>query len=213
MAAFALGFSLIGFDLVMSLDHEWYNTLFGWYFYVGAFYSMLAVLAVAAGLFRRHWNLERHLQAPQSHDLGKLLFGICLLSGGFFWAQWLVFWYGDLPEEIAWVIRRYYEMPYAPFAWLMTYGAFIVPMVVLLSKALKRAPRRLMWVALWILAMLWLERYVWIVPAVWKGNSAPLVIELLVTAGFAGGFAWGWIAHNRRFPIAALATLPAAARH
>ncbi len=89
-------------------------------------------MAVAAGLFRRHWNLEQHLQAPQSHDLGKLLFGICLLTGGFFWAQWLMLWYGNLPEEIAWVIRRYYEMPYAPISWVMTYGAFIVPMVVLL---------------------------------------------------------------------------------
>ena len=152
-------------------------------------------------------------RSDQSHDLGKLLFGICLLTGGFLWAQWLVFWYGNLPEEIAYVIRRYYEMPFGPLGWLMTYGAFIVPLVVLLSRPLKRNPRRLAWVALWIMAMMWLERYIWIVPSVWKGDSAPLVIELLVTAGFLGGFAWGWIAHNRRFPIAALAALPPARRH
>lgn len=211
--AFALGFSLVGFDLVMSLDGEWYNTMFGWYFYVGAFYSMLALLALGTGLFRRHWNLEQHLKAEQSHDLGNLLFGICLLTGGFFWAQWLVFWYGNLPEEIAYIIRRYYEMPFAPFAWVMTYGAFIVPLVLLLSKPLKRNPARLMWVAAWILAMMWLERYVWIVPALWKGNSAPLVVELLVAAGFLGGFGWGWLIHNQRFPIALLASLPAARRH
>jgi len=211
--AFAIGFSLLGFDLVMSLDPEWYNTLFGWYFYVGAFYSMLAVLAVAAALFRKPWGLEPHLQPSQNHDLGKLLFGICLLTGGLMWAQWLVFWYGDLPEEIAYVIRRYYEAPFAPFGWVMTYGAFIVPLVVLLSKQTKRNPRLLAAVALWILAMMWLERYVWIVPAVWKGPSAPLAVELLVTAGFAGGFAWGWIAHNRRLPVAALAVLPAGRRH
>lgn len=129
--AFALGFSLLGFDLVMSLDATWYNTLFGWYFYVGAFYSMLAAMVIAVGVFRRPWNLEQHIQAQQSHDLGRLLFGICLLTGGFLWAQWLVTWYGDLPEETAYVIRRYYQAPFAPFGWLMTYGGFIVPLVIL----------------------------------------------------------------------------------
>jgi len=99
VAAFAVGFSLIAFDLVMSLDHEWYNTMLGLYFFVGAFYACLAVLVVAAAVFRRVWNLEAHIQAEQSHDMGKLLFGICLLTGGLLWAQWLVFWYGNLPEE------------------------------------------------------------------------------------------------------------------
>lgn len=211
--AFAVGFSLIGFDLIMTLQPHYANTLLGWYYYVGAFYAMLAVLAIASALFRKHWGLERHIQADQSHDLSRLLFGICLLTGGLFWAQWLVFWYGNLPEEIGWVIRRFYEMPFAPFAWLATYGAFIVPLVVLLSKALKRKPRALMGVAVWILVMLWLERYVWIVPAISRGPGAPLLIELLVTAGFAGGFGWGWIAHNRRLPVAALSTLPPARHH
>ena len=201
LIAFGLGYSLIGFDLVMSLDPHWSSTLFGWYFFVSSFYSMLAWLAIAAVLFRKAWGLEQHLDADQSHDLGRLLFGFCLLTGGFFWAQWLVFWYGNLPEEIGYVLRRYYEMPFAPLAWVMTYGAFLVPLVVLLSKSLKRRPRQLAAVAVWIFAMLWLERYLWIVPSIWKGQGAPLLIELLVTAGFLGGFGWGWMSHNRRYPV------------
>jgi hypothetical protein len=213
LIAFGLGFSLIGFDLVMSLDPHWYSTLFGWYFFVGAFYTMLAFLAVAGAVFRRAWGLEHHLSANQTHDMGRLLFGFCLLTGGFFWGQWLVFWYGNLPEEIAYVIRRYYEMPFAPLAWTMTYGAFVVPLVILLSRPLKRDPRKLMALAVWILAMMWLERYVWIVPSTWSGDGAPLVIELLITAGFLGGFLWGWMSHNRRLPVAALAALSPTARH
>lgn len=193
LIAFGLGYSLIGFDLVMSLDPSWYSSLFGWYFFVSAFYAALAFMAVAAALFH-------HLTADETHDMGRLLFGFCLLTGGLFWAQWLVFWYGDLPEEIAFVIRRYYQMPYAPLAWIMTYGAFIVPLVILLSKNLKRKPKGLMAVACCILAMLWLERYIWIVPSISTGDSAPLLIEVLITAGFAGGFGWGWMAHHRRNP-------------
>lgn len=213
LTAFGLGYSLIGFDLIMSLDPAWYSTLFGWYFFVSAFYSALALMAIAAAVFRRSWGLEHHLTAAQSHDFGRLLFGFCLLTGGLFWAQWLVFWYGDLPEEIGFVIHRYYQMPWAPLAWTMTYGAFIIPLVILLSKELKRHPNRLMIVACWILAMLWLERYVWIVPSIWKGNGAPLLIEALVTAGFLGGFGWGWITHNRRIPVAAISALPAHGPH
>ncbi len=210
--AFGVGFSLVGFDLVMSLDPHWYSTLFGWYFFVGAFYSLLAWLAVSACWLRKAWGLERHLDAAQSHDLGKLLFGFCLLTGGFLWAQWLVFWYGNLPEEVRYVIRRYYEMPFAPAAWVMTYGGFLVPLVVLLSKALKRNRRLLAGMGVWILVMMWLERYVWIVPAVWQGESAPWVVEVLITAGFLGGFVWGWLAHNRRTPIAEL-TAPLSGGH
>jgi hypothetical protein len=213
LIAFGLGYSLLGFDLVMSLDPSWYSTLFGWYFFVSAFYATLALLAAAAALFRKTWNLEAHLGAAETHDLGRLLFGFCLLTGGLFWAQWLVFWYGDLPEEIEYVIHRFYHMPYAPLAWTMTYGAFLVPLVVLLSKKLKRNPRSLMLAATWILVMLWLERYVWIVPSISKGEHAPLVVEALVTLGFAGGFGWGWIAHNRRLPIAALAVPPDGSAH
>jgi hypothetical protein len=195
LIAFGAGFALIGFDLVMSLDPNWYSTLFGWYFWVSASYGAIAWLAASAPAFGL-------LDSRQSHDLGKLLFGFCLLTGGFFWAQWLVFWYGNLPEEIGYVIHRYYEMPFAPLAWTMTYGVFILPLVILLSRDLKRKPKRLMLMAVWILAMLWLERYLWIVPSLWHGSGAPLVVELLVTAGFLGGFGWGWIVHMRRIPLA-----------
>lgn len=201
LIAFGVGYSLIGFDLLMSVEPQWVNTLFGWYFFVSAFYAMLAFLAVSGFLFRRAWGLERHLTANQTHDLGRLLFGLCLLTGGFFWSQWLVFWYGDLPEEIHPILHRFYEMPWAPFAWTMTYGGFVAPLVILLSKPLKRNPKKLAAVAVWILAMLWIERYVWVVPSVWHGTGAPLMVELLITAGFAGGFFWGWISYNRRFPI------------
>jgi hypothetical protein len=78
---------------------------------------------------------------------------------------------------------------------------FIVPLIILLSRDLKRKPKRLMAMAIWILAMLWLERYLWVVPSVWHGGGAPLAIELLVTAGFLGGFGWGWMAHIRRIAV------------
>ena len=206
--AFAVGFSLVAFDLVMPLERDWSNTMLGWYFAVGSFYAMLAVLAVATALFRKHWGLQTHIKTSQVHDLGRLLFGFCLLTGGLFWAQWLVFWYGNLPEEIAWVIPRFYRMPFGPMGWIAAYGAFLVPLVLLLSKSLKSRPQALMAVAAWILAMIWLERYLWVVPAVWRGEGAPLLIEALITAGFLGGFLWGWLKHVERFPIAALANLP-----
>jgi len=208
-----LVFTLLAFDLVMSLDPHWYSTLFGWYSFVCAFYATLAALVVASVVCRGVWGLERFIGPDESHDLGRLLFGFCLLSGGLFWAQWLVFWYGNLPEEIAYVIRRYYEMPFAPCAWVMTYGGFLVPLVILLSKSLKRQPGRLMWVGVWILIMMWLERYVWIVPAVSHGPGAPIVIETLIGLGFAGAFLRCWILHNRRYPIAGVTELPAHREH
>ncbi len=208
-----LVFTLLAFDLVMSLDTHWYSTLFGWYSFVCAFYSMLAALAISGAWLRRAWGIESFIGPGQSHDLGRLLFGFCLLSGGLFWAQWLVFWYGNLPEEIAYVIRRYYEMPFAPYAWVMTYGGFVLPLVVLLSKSLKRRPALLAWGGVWILAMMWLERYVWVVPAVSHEPAAPIAVEALTGIGFAGAFLWGWLLHNRRQPVRSLMELPPQPEH
>lgn len=199
---YTLVFSLLGFDLAMSLDPHWYSTLFGAYFFMSSFYLGLAATAIIAVLARRALGLHRHIARGQLHDLGKLLFGFCLVTGDFFWSQFVVIWYGNIPEETQYIILRAKEMPWAPLSWVVLVVAFLIPFFVLLSRWAKRAPSVMLAVGVLIAAGMWLERYVLVVPSLWHGEAAPLGwLEAGVTAGFLGAVGLSYVFFLQHFPI------------
>jgi Ni/Fe-hydrogenase subunit HybB-like protein len=199
---FALGFSLIGFDLVMSLSPHWVSTLFGMYFFVGAFYSALAALMFMALIARKAFKMETFIRQNQFHDLGKLLLGFCLVTGDFFFSQFLVIWYGNLPEETRFVITRVHSAPWKPLAWVVLGLGFALPFVVLLSKKAKTRPGTMILLSGLILIGMWLERFLLVAPSLWKGPDLPLgLMELLISLGFLGLMAASVLWFFTRFPL------------
>ncbi len=89
---YAVVLSLLAFDLIMSLDPHWFSTLFGAYFFVGSFYTALAAIVIIAGFCSMTRGLRPFIAPRHFHDLGKLLFGFCLLTGDFFYSQFFLFW-------------------------------------------------------------------------------------------------------------------------
>lgn len=186
---YALVLSLIAFDLIMSLDPHWYSTLFGAYYFIGSFYSALAALVLVAGIFRTRLGLQDFIRPGHFSDLGKLLLGFCLITGDFFYSQFLVIWYGNLPEETRYVILRARESPWELLAWTVLIVCFALPFVVLLSRKFKFHPRAMMALAGIILLGMWLERFLLVVPSTWKMKNFPLgLMEVLITGGFIGLF-------------------------
>jgi len=197
---YALVLSLIAFDLIMSLDPHWYSTLFGAYYFIGSFYSALAALVLIAGIFRRRPGLRDFIRPGHFSDLGKLLLGFCLITGDFFYSQFLVIWYGNLPEETRYVILRVRESPWEPLAWTVLTVCFALPFIVLLSRKFKFHPRAMMALAGVILAGMWLERFLLVVPSTWKMKNFPLgFMEVLITAGFIGLFGLTLAGFFRKF--------------
>ncbi|MFQ5776751.1 MAG: molybdopterin oxidoreductase [Terriglobia bacterium] len=203
---YAFVFTLLAFDLVMSLHPHWYSTLFGGYFFIGNLYLGLATIAIGAVLARKYLGLEALITPSQLHDLGKLLFAFCMLWTYLFWSQYLVIWYGDLPEETGFVLTRVQEAPWAPLAWGVLVACFLVPFVVLLSRTVKRRPGSLAAISVVVVGGMWLERYVLVVPSLWKKSGVPLGgLEVLVTLGFFAAAALSYLAFVRVVPL-----LPAA---
>lgn len=201
---FSLVFSLISFDLVMSLDAHWYSTLFGGYYFIGQIYACLAAVAMLAVFLRGRSELGRIVGSDELHQLGKLTFGFCMFMMMLFWSQYLVIWYGNLPEEIEFLIRR----SRGAWGWLslgMIAAWFLVPFCVLLSRRVKQRPRSLFAISTVIVIGMWLERYVLVVPSVWKSSAIPFgLLELFITAGFFSAFMlFCWI-FTRHFPIVLL---------
>lgn len=199
---YALILSLVGFDLVMSLDPHWTSTLFGGYFFVGSFYIALAALTLLSALLRKTSALEPMLRPRHFHDLGKLLFGFCMMTGYLFYSQFLVIWYGNLPEETRYVLERIRQHPWVPLPWIILGTCFAGPFFVLLIKKFKINPRWLMGMSVIILMGMWLERFLLITPSLWRDERMPLgLIEFCITGGFLGSVGLTAILFLRKFPL------------
>lgn len=199
---YALTLSLIGFDLVMSLSPHWYSTLFGMYFFTGAFYSALAALIFLSIISVRNFDLGNFIQKSQFHDLGKLLLAFCLTNGDFFFSQFLVIWYGNLPEETRFVINRVNFPPWNFLAWTVLTLFFIIPFGTLLSKKVKMKQGPMLVLTGLILIGMWLERFLLVAPSLWKRPGLPLGLsEFLISLGFLGLMALSIRWFFKRFPL------------
>ena len=184
---YAFVLTLMAFDLVMSLDRHWYSTLLGAYFLVGCFYTGVAALCLVSLILAGTGRIKENVSPRTFHDLGKLLLAFCLFTGYLFYAQFLTIWYGNLPEETRYVILRVKLSPWEPLAWVVLSMVFAIPFVVLLSRRIKLKRTPMMILSLMILAGMWLEKFILVVPSLWKQQGIPLgVTEALITAGYAG---------------------------
>ena len=215
IAAYALVFTLLAVDQVMALDPTWISTLFGAYFFVVNLYLGWAALALLASLARtEQWGgLETAVTGDVLHNLGKLLFAFCFLSLDFFWSQFLTIWYGNLPEETPFILRRIRAAPWADVSAMVLLFLFATPFVALLFKRIKRDARTLATVGLLVVVMVWVERFLLVAPSIWRPDGfwfGP--VELGVTLGFLGlaGLAYAWAL--RRVPLLPAPAVTAAQR-
>ena len=205
LIAYGWIFTLVAFDLVMSLDPHWFSTLMGAYYFIGNLFAGIAFVAVVAAWSKERLGLQDYLGAQQLHDIGKLLFGFSILWAYMLWSQYLVIWYGDLPEETEFIAHRMYG-DWAPLTWTVIVLAFALPFTVLLSRAIKTRPVGLITIAGVALVGMWLERFLLVSPSLWPHEGIPLgLIELLVTAGVGGLFAFCYTGFLKTFPILAVA--------
>lgn len=187
-AAYAFILSLFAIDLIMSLSSEWYSTLFPGYYFIAAFYSAVAAIYLLVLLVKNRLRLDRYLFPRQLHDLGKLTFGFAIFTGYLFYAQLLVIWYGNLPEETRFMILRTRLDPWKSWAWAVLLMLFLIPFFTLLSRKIKTKRLPMIILSIIILAGLWMERFLLVVPSLWIGRPGiPFgVLEVLVSAGFLG---------------------------
>jgi hypothetical protein len=186
--AFALVLSLIGFDLVMSMDPHWFSTLFGAYHFVKAFYVGLGALIILAAIVHLRRGPGAGIAAAHFHDLGKLFFAFCLLWADFFYVQLTVIWYGNIPEEASYVILRTVTPPWNALAWVVFIVGFVVPFIVLINRRVKTMPRAMIALCGIVILGIWLEHLLLLGPAL-NHAAAELPLGLtdgLVFIGFLG---------------------------
>ena len=201
VVAYAFGYSLLAFDLMMSLAHKWVSNLFGAFYFMGSFLAALMTLAVLAIAVRRRMGLATLISPKQLHDLGKLCFGFTVFWAYLMWSQFLVIWYGNLPDETFFIFYRLIG-PWKPVGVAVFLLVFVVPFVGLLGAKPKRYPPTLAAFALVSLVGIWLERYLEVVPSINGGAGPALGLpELGVTLLFGGLFLLSLAWFGARYPM------------
>ena len=181
LLAYVVGLSLWAFDLVMELTDAPPYTVLPPYFFLGAFVSGLAWVALVAAV--------RDLSGPDlRHDLGKLLFAFIIVWTYLLWSLFLPTWYGNVPEESAALLRRW-TGPFRPISAAVLVTVFAWPFWLLFSERMKRRRGTLAAGAGAILLGLWAERFLLVVPSIpGPGGAAAILAGGGVTLGVAGLF-------------------------
>jgi len=182
-------YSLLSFDLIMSLSPMWHSTLFGWWFFATCFWSAIVAMSLSAVVFRELLGPGTMASRPEVlHDFGKLVFAFSIFWIYLSFAQYLVIWYGDIPTETFFLVVRLWHFPWVPLGWLAPFLIWMVPFIVLMGVRPKRTPYILGTVAALGLIGVWDLDYILIVPSL-SPNRIPFGwVEVCVTAGFLGAF-------------------------
>jgi len=127
---------------VMSMDPTWYSTVYGLLFLVGQGYSVLALSIITAISLSKGEPYRTILRQTEQHDLGKLTFAFVMLNIYLAFAQFLIIWSGNLPDEINWYLDRI-RGGWGVIITLDFIFHWVIPFAMLLSRDLKRNKKRL----------------------------------------------------------------------
>jgi hypothetical protein len=198
---YALLWGMIGIDLAMSMMPHWFSTMFPVAFFIAGFHAGMAATAILVVVFRKRAGVDRLITPTQYHDLGKLIFAFCVFWMYLNWSQYVVIWYGLLPHEQEWFVRRF-DPPFTGFAEAVPLLIFVFPFLALLTRWVKKIPWYLATISGVILLGNWIERFMITTPSVYEGDRLPFGLpEIGVALGFLGLFLACYVWFLRTFPI------------
>jgi hypothetical protein len=161
LVLFAITSSTSAWDFVMSIETHWFSTLFGWYTFAGMFISSLCILAFTTAYLKSKGYLpevtDHHMQ-----DIGKFMFAFSIFWTYLWFAQFMLIWYSNLPEEITYFALR---QDHYRGLWLGTFFInFIVPFIVLMTRDAKRKLYLIMFMSLVLFIGHWMDTYIMVIP-------------------------------------------------
>ncbi len=135
---------------VMSMDVTWYSSVYGLLFLVGQGYSVLALSLITVLSLSKAEPFKTILRGTEQYDLGKFTFAFVMLNMYLAFAQFLIIWSGNLPEEIPWYLNRI-NGHWGIICTLDFMFHWLIPFSLLLSKDIKRNKKRLIKVCQWMI--------------------------------------------------------------
>ena len=192
---FGFGWSVLSWDLSMGLSLHFQSALYGWWFFMGGWLNALGLLALLTMAWRNYFGAPELIRENHFHDLGKLVFAFTAFWGYLTFGQYLVIWYGNMPEETHFMRLRLIA-PWKELTLTSVVLVFAFPFFGLMGRAAKVFRPALAFFVVASLVGMWLMRHVEVYPSTYGEVPAlPFGLwEIGVALLYVG--AWGWVYAN-----------------
>jgi hypothetical protein len=185
LAVYGLTITFAAFDWAMSLEPQWYSTIYGMLWMVSQALSGLAFAIAILALLSDQEPISRLSLPDNLHDLGNLLLALVMLWAYMSFAQLLIIWSGNLPEEISWYLSRLHNGWQWVAAALITFH-FFVPFFLLLARLKKRRVHWIAAIATLVLVMRVVDMYWIITPAFYAERLTFHWLDIFALVGIGG---------------------------
>jgi hypothetical protein len=184
---FTITFAAI--DWVMSLDPSWISTIFGLIILIGEVLSAMCFAVVVERILFNYRPMSEMLKPEFVHDHGKWMLTFIMVWAYFSFSQWLIIWAGNLPTEITFYLKRL-NGGWGSIGLFLALFHFAVPFAILLSRPFKRNIRKLVWLAIWLMLMRYVDLF-WIIEPNFSKTLTLTIADIVVPIAI-GGF---WLAY------------------
>ncbi len=186
----------------MSIDPHWFSTMYSWYTFASSFVSGISLLTIFVIYFKNQGQLEfvtqEHLQ-----DLGKFMFAFSIFWTYLWFDQFMLIWYGNLPEETIYFKIRF-QGTYEGLFYLNLILNFVCPILILMKKATKRNYTIMTFMCILIIFGHWIDFYQMVMPGTVKFHPHLSWFEFGIPLGFIGLIMWGVGRFASRVPMTAM---------
>jgi len=194
---FTISFAAI--DWVMSLDPSWISTIFGLIILIGEVLSAMCFAVVVERILFNYAPMSKLLKPDFVHDHGKWMLTFVMVWTYFSFSQWLIIWAGNLPNEITFYLKRLN----GGWGWIGLFLAlfhFCVPFAILLSRPFKRDIRKLVWLAIWLMLMRWVDLF-WIIEANFSKTLSITIADVVAPVAIGGIWLWFFFRNLGSLPL------------
>ena len=182
---FAITICTSSWDWLMSIDVHWFSTLYGWYVFVGLWVSGTVFLVMTL-LYLKSKGYMQKVNNSHMHDVGKWMFAISMVWSYLWLSQFLLIWYANIPEEVAYFQFRIEHYKVIYFGMLMV--NFFLPFFILMSSDSKKNPKFLIFVGILIFLGHWTDVFVMVMPGTVGEHWHFGFVEIGTFLGFLGLF-------------------------
>ncbi|MBV8807149.1 MAG: hypothetical protein JO033_00625, partial [Acidobacteriaceae bacterium] len=187
-------------DWILSADAHFFSTIYGAMLLFGDVLQTFALVITAMVLASKRDRFGGRINPVILHDIGNMMFAFTIFWTYLSVSQLIIVWPANLPQEIGWYLVRV-RGGWTVVASLVACVMFLVPFLGLLSQARKRDPKRLMRVAVWILAARVIDIF-WIVTPTFRTHGFAIYwTDFAAFIGIGGIWVFLFIGHLRRRPL------------